>query len=160
MNKEQRERKRRYRHLWKNSLNFHGLSYLVWLEEKLQSAQDERSRLGRIWADDKSRFEAFHQYIQDFETGMRIVERCARGTIGIETSIPSLSRKNYTEAVVAAVVSLYRVLDDAKKRFKEISNVEKEATKERYEKLMQDNAKWKAEWKAKNDTEGLNEVVS
>ena len=95
-------------------------------------------------SDDKRKFEAFDQYIHDFETGMRIVERCARGTIGIETSIPSLSRKNDNEAVVAAVVSLYRVLSDAKKTFKEVSEVQMQATKERYEKAMRDNARWEA----------------
>ena len=149
VNKEQRERKRRYRQLWKNSLHLHGMSYPVWLEQQLQSAQDERLRLGRICAEDGRRFRAFSDYINDFEIGMRIVERCARGTIAIGTSIPSLSRKDDTEAVVAAVVSLYGILHDAKKRFNEISAWEQEEIRAHNESIKLSNARWEAERKSK-----------
>lgn len=149
MNKEQRERKQRYRQLWRNSLHLHGMSYPVWLERELELALKERSRFSRMVADDGRRFKAFSQYIEDFETGMRIVERCARGTIAIGTSIPSLSRKNDTEAVVSAVVSLYGILQDAKNRFHEISEAEKEQIREHNESLERSNARWKAEQKAK-----------
>lgn len=149
MNKEQRERKQRYRQLWKNTLHLHGMSYPVWLEHELELAIKERTHLGKIVADDGRRFKAFGQYINDFETGMRIVERCARGTIAIGTAIPSLSRKDDKEAVVAAVVSLYGTLHDAKQRFYEISEYEQERIRAHNESLKISNARWEAERKAK-----------
>ena len=133
MNKAQRERKRRLRADWQNSFNFHGLSYPMWLEERLERAAEERSYLNRVCYSNRQRFEAFEQYIVDFETGMRVVERCARGTVNCTTTIPSLKKEDAMEAVVSAIVSMWRLLDDAKKRFRQLSDMELEAIKKHNE---------------------------
>jgi len=133
MNKAQRERKRRLRADWHGSFHFHGLSYPMWLEKQLDRVTDERHYLNTVCYNDQRRFEAFEQYILDFETGMRVVERCARGTFDCTTTIPSLKKEDAVEAVVSAIVSLYHLLDDAKKRFRQLSDVELEAIKKHNE---------------------------
>ena len=133
MNNEQRQRKQRLRSAWESSRHIHGLSYLMWLEEQMDRDRKESDWLRRRAWHDGQRIEAFREYIYDFETGMRIVEKCARGTVGLTTSIPPMKKEDDKEAVVAAVVSLYRILQDAKERVDRISDAEKELIKKHNE---------------------------
>ncbi len=119
MTKEQFERKSRYRELWGRNLfggKPHGLSYPMWLECELASQETIRSELVSRVSEYERRFEAFSQYIEDMERGMRIVERCA-GTFDVKTVIPSLKYEDCGEAVRASIVWLYRTVSDAKRRF-------------------------------------------
>lgn len=137
ISKEQRQIKKRLRNAWESSRKFHGLSYLMWLEEQLDRDRNDAEYLQRRALHDGQRIEAFRQYIHDFETGMRIVEKCARGTVGLRTSIPPMKKEDDKEAVVAAVVSLYRILQGAKERVDRISDVEKEMIKKHNEEIRQ-----------------------
>lgn len=126
INNAQRQRKQRLRKVWEASMELHGLSYPTWLEEQLDRNSNESDYLRRRAWHDGRRIEAFREYIYDFETGMRIVEKCAKGTVGLNTSIPPMKKEDDKEAVVAAVVSLYRMLQDAKERVDRMSDAEKE----------------------------------
>jgi len=119
------------------------------LENKFADVEAHRTRLMAIVYHHERRLEAFQQYIQDFETGMRVVERCARGTIGCKTTIPSLKKEDAVEAIVSAIVSLYRILDDAKQRVNQISDVELEMARKANEAARRNAMQWAAERKAK-----------
>ena len=111
----------------------------------------DNAKLRRINFHDGMRHQAFRQYIQDFETGMRIVERCARGTIGCKTTIPSLKKEDAVEAVVSAIVSLYRVLDSAKHDVNKISDVEVDAIRKTNESAKRNASRWAAEKENKSE---------
>lgn len=140
MKKIERDRKDRLRESWRASHNHHGLSYPMWLEWLVDSDSRElRFMNAKLWHQGR-RLDACLDYVRDCETGMRIVERCARGTIGCKTHIPSLTSSEDGEAVAAAIVSLYRMLRRVKDRVMEVSEAEKEAARAHNEAIRAHNA--------------------
>lgn len=118
MNKAQRERKRRYRADWQDSLPIHRLSYPMWLESRIEHEHAHVLELCRLCFHDGQLIEAFRQYISDFETGMQVVERCAMRTA--QTTSPSLIDHSDRETVTSAVVSLYRLLESTKQNLNQV----------------------------------------